>query len=188
MYLTADSVWFYWSLSLLYLILLALNYERSIQNFILSARELLKLSTGALFLVQQNYYVIQSMRAILCDKCDKWSHIKCNGISSHDYQLLDSPWFCYITQYIVLMKMFNSPLLWILLLYIKILLQTHVFESQLIKPCLQLIYHTFHNYLIKETCWDNNYIMPNYPIDFWIKRNNWLIDLFMEQLSWFDLS
>ena len=32
-----------------------------------------------------NKNVTQRMKGIKCDTCDKWSHIKCNGISSEEY-------------------------------------------------------------------------------------------------------
>ena len=36
-------------------------------------------------------------RALQCDICDFWVHIKCNGLSDSDYlrlQLSDEKWFC----------------------------------------------------------------------------------------------
>ena len=45
-----------------------------------------------------NKNVTSSMKGIQCDKCNKWSHIKCNGISPDEYHnlILDesSSWFC----------------------------------------------------------------------------------------------
>ena len=32
-----------------------------------------------------NKNVTQRMKGIKCDTCDKWSHIKCNGLSSEEY-------------------------------------------------------------------------------------------------------
>ena len=41
--------------------------------------------------------VAKNHRAICCDICDQWVHIKCNNVSPAAYELLtksDSPWFC----------------------------------------------------------------------------------------------
>ena len=41
--------------------------------------------------------VASNHRALCCDICDQWVHIKCNAVSPSDYELLkssDSKWFC----------------------------------------------------------------------------------------------
>ena len=41
--------------------------------------------------------VKRSDKAILCDRCDNWIHIKCNCMDKLDYEMLKSaknPWFC----------------------------------------------------------------------------------------------
>ena len=41
--------------------------------------------------------VAKNHRALCCDICDQWVHIKCNNISPSDYELLkssESKWFC----------------------------------------------------------------------------------------------
>ena len=41
--------------------------------------------------------VAKNHRALCCDICDQWVHIKCNSVSPRDYELLKtsvSPWFC----------------------------------------------------------------------------------------------
>ena len=41
--------------------------------------------------------VAKNHRALCCDICDQWVHIKCNNVSPGDYELLKtsvSPWFC----------------------------------------------------------------------------------------------
>ena len=41
--------------------------------------------------------VNSSHKAILCDICDHWIHIKCNGLSANDYASLQKTsevWFC----------------------------------------------------------------------------------------------
>ena len=41
--------------------------------------------------------VAKNHRALCCDICDQWVHVKCNNVSPDDYELLKSsvsPWFC----------------------------------------------------------------------------------------------
>ena len=44
-----------------------------------------------------NKNVTHSIKGIQCNLCDKWSHIKCNGITVNEYEHLDdefTEWFC----------------------------------------------------------------------------------------------
>ena len=44
-----------------------------------------------------NKPVASTHKALCCDICDNWVHIKCNSVSASDYELLkhsDSKWFC----------------------------------------------------------------------------------------------
>ena len=41
--------------------------------------------------------VANNNRALCCDSCDKWVHMKCNFLNKKTYQKLqkdESPWFC----------------------------------------------------------------------------------------------
>ena len=41
--------------------------------------------------------VANNHRALCCDSCDKWVHMKCNFLNKKTYQKLqkdESPWFC----------------------------------------------------------------------------------------------
>ena len=46
-----------------------------------------------------NKNVTANMKAIQCDSCDKWCHIKCQGISSQEYEIMvyssdNAEWLC----------------------------------------------------------------------------------------------